>query len=323
LIFENGNISDKIFKDIIDHLGNEDVIVMNNTKVIPARIIGICNNSKIEITLLKKQDSFDEIWEVLAKPAKKLVIGNLFEIAEDFFGEILSKKESGEVIIKFNKKTNEFFECLEKFGRMPLPPYIEKKRKSDKKDNQTYQTKYCNEEKKGSVAAPTAGLHFTEELLQRIKDKGVEIVFVTLHVGGGTFLPVRTENIKEHKMHSEYYEVGTEAAEKINNAKAKGKRVIAVGTTSLRTLESVAQENGLISAKTGNTDIFIYPGYKFKIVDALVTNFHLPKSTLMMLISAFIGLENVKNIYSHAIEKKYRFFSYGDSSLLVRDKIVS
>jgi S-adenosylmethionine:tRNA ribosyltransferase-isomerase len=323
LVFNNGKISDKNFTDLPEYLQQNDILVLNDTKVIPARLDGVCGAAKVEITLLKKQQSGDEIWEVLAKPAKKLIIGEKFIISENFDAEIISKKESGEVLLKFNKSGAEFFQLLYKHGSMPLPPYIAKKRKADKSDDSTYQTTYANKTKEGSVAAPTAGLHFTKELLEKINNKGVDVEFVTLHVGAGTFLPVRVENIKDHKMHSEFYEVSQQAADKINNARKKGGRVIAVGTTSLRTLESVADESGYIKSGSGETNIFIYPGYKFKIVDALVTNFHLPKSTLFMLVSAFVGAEKAKDIYQHAINKKYRFFSYGDGSFLMRDKIVS
>jgi S-adenosylmethionine:tRNA ribosyltransferase-isomerase len=255
----------------------------------------------------------------LAKPAKKLIVKEKFIIAEDFFAEVVEKKETGEVILKFNRSGKDFFALLDRHGSMPLPPYIEKSRKADDTDKATYQTTYADDKKQGSVAAPTAGLHFTQDVLEKIKSKNIEMVFITLHVGGGTFLPVRTENILEHKMHGEYYEISEQAAQKVNKARQAGGRVIAVGTTSLRTLESVANENGDIKSGMGETKIFIYPGYRFKIVSALVTNFHLPKSTLFMLVSAFVGLAEAKKIYAHAINKKYRFFSYGDSSFLTKN----
>jgi S-adenosylmethionine:tRNA ribosyltransferase-isomerase len=316
LVFDGNNIQDKNFPDIIDFLNPKDLLVLNDTKVIPARLEGVCDGKIAEMTLLKKQASKDEIWEVLAKPAKRLQIGADFIIADDFSAQIIGKKESGEVIVKFS--SDNFFDKLHKYGKMPLPPYIEKKRKSDDSDKNTYQTTYANSEKQGSVAAPTAGLHFTKNVFDKLKNKGIETAFVTLHVGGGTFLPVRVDDIKTHKMHSEYYEVSEATAQKINETIKSGGRIIAVGTTSLRTLESVADENGFIKSGNGETDIFIYPGYKFKIVSALITNFHLPKSTLFLLVSAFMGTENIKRAYSHAISQKYRFFSYGDSSLLIR-----
>ena len=319
LVCDGKNIFDKNFHDITDFLQENDVLVMNNTKVIPARLSGACKGSNAEITLLKKQASADEVWMVLAKPAKKLILKEQFIISEDFYAEVLEKKESGEVILKFNKSGKYFFDKLEVHGSMPLPPYIAKKRKADDSDNNSYQTTYADDKKQGSVAAPTAGLHFTKDVLEKLKTKNIEVVFVTLHVGGGTFLPVRTENILEHKMHAEYYEICEETAQKINKAKQGGGRVVAVGTTSLRTLESVADDKGNIKSGIGETEIFIYPGYKFKIVDALITNFHLPKSTLFILVSAFMGLDKMKEVYQHAINKKYRFFSYGDSSLLIKN----
>jgi S-adenosylmethionine:tRNA ribosyltransferase-isomerase len=316
LVFDGVNILDKNFTDIANFLNPSDLLVLNDTKVIPARLEGICAGKNAEITLLKKQAGKDEIWEVLAKPAKKLQIGAEFIIADDFSAMILAKLESGEVIVKFANEN--FFDKLHKYGKMPLPPYIEKKRKSDDSDKNTYQTTYANNEKKGSVAAPTAGLHFTKNVFDKLKNKGIETAFVTLHVGGGTFLPVRVDDVKTHKMHSEYYEISEKTAKKINETIKNGGRIIAVGTTSLRTLESVADENGFIKSGNGETEIFIYPSYKFKIVSALITNFHLPKSTLFMLVSAFMGTDNMMRAYNHAISQKYRFFSYGDSSLLIR-----
>lgn len=322
LVFDGTNAQDKKFTDILGFLKKGDVLVLNNSKVIPARVSGTCNEAKASITLIKKLESHDQIWKVLAKPAKKLTPRSRFIISDDFHAEILSKDISGEITLKFNLNGKKFFDALHNYGSMPLPPYIEKKRKAEEVDKKTYQTVYANEQKEGSVAAPTAGLHFTDEVLQKIKEKGVEIAYVTLHVGAGTFFPVRVENISEHKMHTEYFELPDETAEKINKAKEQGGRVIAVGTTSLRVLESASVKNEKISAKTGETDIFISPGYEFKLVDILLTNFHLPKSTLFILVSAFMGVEKMQKLYKHAIENKYRFFSYGDCSLLIRDKIV-
>jgi S-adenosylmethionine:tRNA ribosyltransferase-isomerase len=320
LVFDTSEkIQDKIFKDLPDLLNENDILVLNDTKVIPARLEGTCIGLKAEITLIKKVRSNAEIWEVLANPAKKLIIRKQFMINDDFYAEILERTESGSIVLRFNQSGTKFFESLHKYGTMPLPPYIAKKRKADDTDLSTYQTSYHNNEKEGSVAAPTAGLHFTEELLSKIKAKGVKIAFVTLHVGAGTFLPVRTDDIKDHKMHSEYFEIPEKTISDINEARSKNGRVIAVGTTSLRTLESAVDESGELKAQSGETEIFIYPGYRFKLVDVLVTNFHLPKSTLFMLVSAFIGLDNAKKLYDHAISKKYRFFSYGDGSFLIRN----
>jgi len=322
LVAGDKKIHDKDFTDIVQFLKKGDVLVLNNSKVIPARLEGFCEGKKLEITLIKKTDGEDNIWSILAKPAKKLKQGSCFEIGDNFYADIISKDVSGEVLVKFNLMGKSFFEKLHECGSMPLPPYIAKKRKPTDSDKQTYQTVYADINKEGSVAAPTAGLHFTPAILDKIRNIGVEVVFVTLHVGAGTFFPVRVEDIKEHKMHSEYFEITPEVAAKINIARNKGGKVIAVGTTSLRVLESAAEANGNMMARTGDTDIFIYPGYGFKIVDILLTNFHLPRSTLYMLVSAFMGIDNIKNIYHHAIGHNYRFFSYGDCSLLFRDKIV-
>ncbi|MDX1949440.1 MAG: tRNA preQ1(34) S-adenosylmethionine ribosyltransferase-isomerase QueA [Rickettsiales bacterium] len=315
LRFAEGKISEHIFKDIINFVTAGDVIVFNNTKVIPARLEGSVSNSKCEVTLLKilSKDNEKTIWSAFCKPAKKFIIGNSFEIADEFKAKIIAKN-FGEIQLEFNLSEIEFFQKLAKYGSMPLPPYIAKKRKPDESDKENYQTIYA--EKEGSVAAPTAGLHFTEELLERLKNKGVILSFITLNVGAGTFLPVKVDNITDHKMHSEYFEISDETANTINQAKKQGKKIIVVGTTSLRALESAPFENGEIKGFFGDTDIFIYPSYKFKIPDFLITNFHLPKSTLMMLVSAFIGYENTKKLYEFAVQNKYRFFSYGDACLL-------
>jgi len=318
LIFHDNNIQDKFFYDLPDYLNQNDLLVLNNTRVIPARISGYCKNCKAEITLIKKIKSDNEVWQVLAKPGKRLIVGEIFFMAQNFFAKVISKKETGEITLQFNKNSVDFFKELEKHGTMPLPPYIAKKRKASTSDNITYQTTYAK--RNGSVAAPTAGLHFTNEVMERLEEKNIKKVFVTLHVGAGTFFPIRVEDINDHKMHSEWYDISKEAADQINETKKNGGRIIAVGTTSLRVLESVSDENGWVQAQTGETNIFIKPGYKFKIVDCLLTNFHLPKSTLFILVSAFLGLNNIKKIYSHAISSSYKFFSYGDSSLLIRPK---
>ena len=301
-------IEHKIFRDIIDYLKVGDVLVRNSTKVIPARLMGQKITGGVHEVFLLKRLSLDT-WEVLINKAKKVKIGQVLTFGDILKGELLEVKEDGNRVIKFIYDGS-FEEVLDKLGQMPLPPYISEK--LENKDR--YQTVYAI--KGTSVAAPTAGLHFTEELLERIKEKGVEIVDVFLEVGLGTFRPVQTENILEHKMHSEFYEVPEEAAEIINKAKREGRRVIAVGTTAIRTLESAASDFGTVEAKTDNTEIFIYPGYKFKIVDALITNFHLPKSTLLMLVSALSDREFILDSYKVAVENEYKFFSFGDATFI-------
>ena len=299
----------KKFFNIIDYLKKDDVLVINRTKVIPARLYGHKENGTVlECFLLKRFDLYT--WEVLLRPAKKLKIGQKIIFFEGVLeAELLEIKEDGNRIIKFNFD-GRFEEILDKLGEMPLPPYIVEKLE----DKNRYQTVYAKEGE--SVAAPTAGLHFTTELLEKIKEKGVIIAEVFLDVGLGTFRPVQTENILEHKMHSEKYRIPEETAKIINAAKEKGNRIIAVGTTSVRTLESSVDENGKLKASEGDTNIFIYGDYKFKIVDAIITNFHLPKSTLIMLISSFGGKEFIFDAYKEAIEKKYRFYSFGDAMLI-------
>ena len=302
-----GETRHKIFSDIIDYLEPGDCLVLNNTKVIPARLLGVKKDTKaaVEILLLKRKEK--DVWESLVKPGKKLRPG-----ARVIFGdgsleaEILDIVEDGNRLVKFYYE-GIWEEVLDKLGEMPLPPYITHKLQ----DRNMYQTVYAKYE--GSAAAPTAGLHFTDELLEKIREKGVDMAFVTLHVGLGTFRPVKVTNVKEHHMHSEWYQVGAEAAEKINRAKETGHRVICVGTTSCRTIESAADENGRLSECSGDTSIFIYPGYKFKVTDCLITNFHLPESTLVMLVSALAGRENVLAAYEEAIKERYRFFSFGDA----------
>ena len=301
-------IEHKIFRDIIDYLKAGDVLVRNSTKVIPARLMGQKITGGVHEVFLLKRLSLDT-WEVLINKAKKVKIGQVLTFGDILKGELLEVKEDGNRVIKFIYDGS-FEEVLDKLGQMPLPPYISEK--LENKDR--YQTVYAI--KGTSVAAPTAGLHFTEELLERIKEKGIEIVDVFLEVGLGTFRPVQTENILEHKMHSEFYEVPEEAAEIINKAKREGRRVIAVGTTAIRTLESAASDFGTVEAKTDNTEIFIYPGYKFKIVDALITNFHLPKSTLLMLVSALSDREFILDSYKVAVENEYKFFSFGDATFI-------
>jgi S-adenosylmethionine:tRNA ribosyltransferase-isomerase len=305
-----GSVEHKHFKDIINYLNEGDCLVLNDTRVIPARLFGSRpgKDESIEILLVKKI-GYDK-WETLVRPGKKVKIGTEVVFGDGLLkGKVLDIIEDGVRVIEFMYEGT-FEEILDKLGEMPLPPYI----KESLSDKERYQTVYSKNE--GSAAAPTAGLHFTNELLHEIEDKGVNLVYITLHVGLGTFRPVKVENIEDHHMHSEYFEVTDEACNIINKTKTNGKRVIAVGTTSTRTLESIGDKNGFIEPKKGWTDIFIYPGYKFKVIDALITNFHLPESTLIMLVSAFAGKENIFNAYRMAVDKKYRFFSFGDAMFI-------
>lgn len=304
---ENGGIEHDHFYNIINELNSSDVLVINNTRVIPARIYGHRKDKEelIEFLLLNHKN---DTWECLVKPGKKAKIGTEIIFSDELKGEIIDISEDGNRFIKL-EYDGIFENILDKLGEMPLPPYITE-RLEDKDRYQTVYSKY-----RGSSAAPTAGLHFTKELLEKIKEKGVEIVEVTLHVGLGTFRPVKVDNVDEHKMHSEHYVVTKEAAEKINNAKQEGRRIIAVGTTSIRTLESACDGEKLVHG-SGDTDIFIYPGYEFKIVDALITNFHLPESTLIMLVAAFTSKEIILNAYQEAVKEKYRFFSFGDAMFI-------
>lgn len=308
---ENGLIEHKIFKDVIDYLNEGDCLVINNTKVIPARLMGEREGTGavIEVLLLKRREN--DIWETLVKPGRKCKPGTKIIFGEGLLvGTVIDVVEEGNRLIQFEYE-GIFEEILDKLGQMPLPPYITHKLQ----DKNRYQTVYAKHE--GSAAAPTAGLHFTKELLKKIEDKGIVIANVTLHVGLGTFRPVKVDNILEHHMHSEFYMIEEAEAEKINNAKKNGKRVIAVGTTSCRTLESATGEDGILRAESKNTEIFIYPGYKFKMIDGLITNFHLPESTLLMLVSAFSSREIMLNAYEKAVEDKYRFFSFGDAMIII------
>lgn len=302
-------IEHKIFKDILNYLKPGDCLVRNNTKVIPARIYGKKETgANVEFLLLNNIE--DDIWEAIVRPGNKLHIGTKVSFGEGLLdAEILEVMEGGTRKVKFTYN-GIFNEILDKIGLMPLPPYIHE----ELKEKDRYQTVYAKYQ--GSAAAPTAGLHFTEELLEKIKEKGVEIANVTLHVGIGTFRPVKVEKIEEHHMHSEHYYIKKEDAKKINNAKKNGGRIISVGTTSCRVLESIANENGLVQETEGDTSIFIYPGYKFKCIDALITNFHLPESTLLMLVSALAGKDYIMKAYKEAVEKKYRFFSFGDAMFI-------
>lgn len=298
------------FKNIINYLKPGDCLVLNNTKVLPARLLGVKEDTgaAVEVLLLRRRSG--DVWETLVKPGKKLRPG-----AKVSFGDGLLRAEILEIEAEGNRLVRFFYngifeEVLDRLGEMPLPPYITHKLQ----DKNRYQTVYARYD--GSAAAPTAGLHFTEELLHEIEEKGVKLAYVTLHVGLGTFRPVKVENILEHHMHSEYYQITAEAAETINEAKRSGCRVICVGTTSCRTVESAADENGLLQACSGNTEIFIYPGYRFKVLDCLITNFHLPESTLVMLVSALAGREHVLEAYREAVEERYRFFSFGDAMFI-------
>ena len=303
------SIEHRIFRDIIDYLGENDMLVINDTKVYPARIYSRSESGgKLEILLLKRLNITD--WEVLVKPGKKAHTGRTFTVSDKLKFTVLGDAEGGGRTIRFIFD-GVFEDVLSSVGEMPLPPYI----KTKLVDQSRYQTVYCKKE--GSAAAPTAGLHFTEELIDKLKNKGVEFASVTLNVGLGTFRPVKADDLEKHEMHSEFYSVSQETADKINAAKRAGKRIIAVGTTSVRTLESATDENGIVQAKSEDTKIFIYPPYKFKCVDGLITNFHLPESTLIMLVSAFLGREKTLSLYDTAVKNKYRFFSFGDACLFL------
>ena len=307
---KTGALEHRIFRDIETYLRPEDCLILNDTKVLPARLFGIREDTgaKVEFLLLKQQSA--DTWEALAGPGKKAKPGTSFDFGGKMRGTVLESLDNGNRIIQFQFEGN-FFALLDEIGELPLPHYITE----ELEDKERYQTVYA--QVLGSAAAPTAGLHFTPELLERIRQNGVAVGFVTLHVGLGTFRPVKTENIEEHHMHTEFYSIPEETAEIIHRTKANGGRVIAVGTTCCRTLESVCRDKGEVCAHSGNTDIFIYPGYKFQCIDGLLTNFHLPESTLIMLVSAFCGYENTMHAYHVAVEEQYRFFSLGDAMLIL------
>ena len=310
---KTGKIQHHIFKEIVNYLNPGDCLVINDTKVIPARLYGakVGTDAKIEVLLLKRKEN--NIWETLVKPGKKAKIGTKISFGEGLLiGEVVDIVEEGNRLIQFTYE-GIFEEILDKLGQMPLPPYIT----HQLKDKNRYQTVYAKHD--GSAAAPTAGLHFTPELLEEIRAKGVNIAHVTLHVGLGTFRPVKVEDVTQHHMHSEFYVVEEDQAALINETKKKGGKIISVGTTSLRTLESASTEDGILKAGSGWTDIFIYPGYRFKIVDRLITNFHLPESTLIMLVSALAGKEHIMAAYEEAVKDKYRFFSFGDAMFITED----
>lgn len=308
----DGTLADYRVHDLDRLLKTGDVLVFNDTKVIPARLYGRRGEAQIEATLFKQTGS--SVWETLVKNARRLKIGDKIVFADDFSATVTAKKETGSVVLHFNKSGADLMCLLHRVGVMPLPPYIKRGKGGEESDKIDYQTIYAREE--GSVAAPTAGLHFTNELFQRLDKKGIEKLFVTLHVGGGTFLPVKAADTKDHKMHAEFGILTQETADRINAAKKEGRRIIPVGTTSLRLLESAADENGIVHAFAGNTDIFITPGYRFKVTDVMFTNFHLSGSTLFMLVCAFAGIDRMKEAYTYAVRQGYRFFSYGDACLI-------
>lgn len=310
---KSGVIEHKVFKDIVDYLRPGDCLVRNNTKVIPARLYGVREDTgaAIELLLLKRREN--DIWDTLVKPGKKCREGARLVFGDDHLhGEIIEVLPDGNRLIQFHYE-GIFEEILDELGQMPLPPYITHRLQ----DKNRYQTVYAKYE--GSAAAPTAGLHFTEELFQQLEDKGVEVANVTLHVGLGTFRPVKVEDVTQHHMHSEFYHVEAEEAEKINRARAAGGRIVCVGTTSCRTIESATDEEGILQPGQGDTEIFIYPGYRFKMMDVLITNFHLPESTLLMLVSALAGKEQVMKAYEEAVKERYRFFSFGDAMIILDD----
>ncbi|MBE6161308.1 MAG: tRNA preQ1(34) S-adenosylmethionine ribosyltransferase-isomerase QueA [Firmicutes bacterium] len=312
---ETGETKDEVFKNIIDYLNKGDVLVLNDTKVIPARIIGEKEDTKAVIELLLLKDLGNDTWECLSRPQKRLHIDSIITFGDGLLkAKVIEKLDEGITHVKL-LYDGILMEILDKLGTMPLPPYIHEKLN----DKDRYQTVYAKNI--GSAAAPTAGLHFTKELLKSIEDKGIIIKYVTLHVGLGTFRPVEVDDVTKHHMHTEYYEMSKDTADELNNAKKEGRRIIAVGTTSTRTLETIMTKYNEFKACSGNTDIFIYPGYEFKAIDGLITNFHLPKSTLLMLVSALSSKEIMLNAYKKAIEKKYRFFSFGDAMFIVNNNV--
>lgn len=308
---KTGDIVHSRFYNLCDYLKKGDLLVLNDSRVLPARLYGEKKDTGSFIEFLLLEQKGDKLWEIICRPGKKAKVGTEFSFGNGILtAKVIEVKDDGNRIVKFSCEGN-FYAVLDEIGQMPLPPYITEKLE----DKERYQTVYSKE--LGSAAAPTAGLHFTKEQLEEIRSMGVDIAYVTLHVGLGTFRPVKEDDILNHKMHSEHYHLSEETAEKINRTKASGGRVIAVGTTSCRTLESMELENALVKSGDGYTDIFIYPGYKFKLLDGLITNFHLPESTLIMLVSAFLGYENTMNAYKIAVEEKYRFFSFGDAMVIL------
>ena len=317
LLSVGSTLEDKLITDLLGILSAGDMLVFNDTKVIPCRLNGQQNNLNFEITLHKPVSS-DE-WLAFAKPTRKLEVGKIIKFSQDFEAMLIKKRVEGDIQLKFEIGKTELFEKLKQYGSVPLPPYIKRPKGITFKDKTDYQTLFALHE--GAVAAPTAGLHFTQQLLSKLSAKGILFNFVTLHVGAGTFLPVRVDNIEKHEMHSEWGEVKENVAASINRTKNSGGNIIPVGTTSLRLLETAATPNGQVSAFSGETNIFITPGYEFKVTDKLITNFHLPKSTLFMLVAAFSGLSQMHTAYKHAIKNQYRFYSYGDACLLNKQKV--
>lgn len=313
LVVNNGRLIDSRFEQIFEFLTPGDLLVLNDSKVIPAKLTVQKNNTPINIYLHKQIAPYK--WQVFAKPGRKLKIDDEIQIIGNAYFKVIDKNLDGQITIQFNG-VNDLFKFLEESGETPLPPYIEKHHKPDKEDKEQYQTVFAKEP--GSVAAPTAGLHFSEHIFKKLQDKAINYCFVTLHVGGGTFLPIKTDNINDHKMHSELCTLTKETAELINRTKSAGHKVIAVGSTAMRTIEASCH-NGRVKEFCGETDIFIKPGFKFQICDMMLTNFHLPKSTLLVLVAAFTGYKNIMTAYKHAIEEKYRFFSYGDCCLLYKE----
>ena len=313
LLIADGLI-DKKMADLPSYFEPGDIVVLNDTKVIPARLMGKRKNLNVEVTLHMQISS--NKWKAFAKPARKLTINDRIHFDTDFFADVIEKVNGGEVTLSFNKSDNDLIYKVEKFGTIPLPPYIKRERLADEQDESDYQTLHAN--KKGAVAAPTAGLHFTPKIMRALRAKGIKIAMITLHVGAGTFLPVKADKIKDHVMHFEWGEITKETTQAINSAKGSGGRVIAIGTTSLRLLETATDSTGMLKPFNNRTNLFITPGYRFRTVDILLTNFHLPRSTLFMLVSAFSGLENMKEVYNTAIIRGYRFYSYGDGCLLKR-----
>ena len=309
---KSGEIKHKIFSQLEEYLNEGDCLILNDTRVIPARIFGVKKETGAVVEFLLLNQNENNVWECLCKPGKRAKIGSEFVFGEGLVDcEVVDITEDGNRKIRFNCDSKEIYNILDKIGKMPLPPYITQ----ELKNGERYQTVYSRE--LGSAAAPTAGLHFTKEMLENLKQKGINIGYVTLHVGLGTFRPVKVDDVTKHKMHTEHYHISKETADLINETKKNGKRVISVGTTSTRTLESVATKNGFICEDEDDTSIFIYPGYEFKCIDGLITNFHLPESTLIMLVSAFAGYESTMNAYKTAVEEKYRFFSFGDAMLIL------
>ncbi|QEX15123.1 S-adenosylmethionine:tRNA ribosyltransferase-isomerase [Hypericibacter terrae] len=317
LVVRSDGFEDRIFRDLPALLSPRDLLVVNDTRVIPARLEGKRGAARIEATLHKAEGL--DIWRAFARPAKRLKAGDIIQFAEDFSAQVLDKGEAGEVTLKFPVGGADLIAALGLHGRMPLPPYIRRPEGALASDRDDYQTIFAKTE--GAVAAPTASLHFTPALLDALSQRGIEMARLTLHVGAGTFLPVKAQTIEEHRMHAEWGEVTPAVADAVNRAKTRGGRIVAVGTTSLRLLESAATPEGRLVPFTGDTSIFITPGYRFKLVDRLVTNFHLPRSTLFMLVAAFSGLERMKRAYEHAIASGYRFYSYGDACLLEPDRV--